>query len=388
MTDALQNTLRLIDIDAAVQLLRTLIRTRSTNPPAEEITLASWVHDRLQEYGMTSELRPFDGKRANVVARVEGTGARPGLIFSAHFDTVPEGDIPWDYPPYGADIHEGRIYGRGAADMKGGMAAMMIAGAAVARASVKLQGDLILAFTSGETSNCVGAQRLIAEGGLEGAGAFLVSEPTGLDVGIAEKAALWLRVTARGRTSHGSQPQAGSNAVRTLVGALARLEKLNFDVALHPLLGAPTLAIGKIHGGVNINVTPDLCVAELDVRILPGQHPDHVTSLIQEALGAAIEINRIDYKPAIETPRDHPFVKTCIAARAGVLGTAAPPVGLSYFTDGAVICKAMDLPMVILGPGGTEMTHQHNEYCEIDRLVQAAKIFTRIAFDYLGENAE
>jgi succinyl-diaminopimelate desuccinylase len=268
--------------------------------------------------------------------------------------------------------------------MKGGMAAMMIAAAAVARAGVKLQGDLILAFTSGETSNCVGAQRLISEGGLEGAGAFLVSEPTGLDVGTAEKAALWLRATARGRTSHGSQPHAGSNAVRTLVCALARLENLDFQVPTHPLLGSPTLAIGKIHGGVNINVTPDLCVAELDVRLLPDQDPDQVTSRVQEILGAAIEISRIDYKPAIETSADHPFVRTCIDARAHELGARATPVGLSYFTDGAVICKAMNLPMVILGPGGTEMTHQHNEYCEIDRLVLAARIFTRIAFEQLG----
>jgi succinyl-diaminopimelate desuccinylase len=384
MTQALQKALSAIDTDSAVQLLQAMIRTRSTNPPAEELTLAGWVHDWLRQYGVTSELRPFAGTRANVIAHLQGTGVRPGLIFSAHFDTVPEGDIPWDYPPYGGDIHEGRIYGRGAADMKGGMAAMMIAAAALASAEVKLQGDLILAFTSGETSNCVGAQRLISEGALKGAGAFLVSEPTGLDVGTAEKAALWLRVIARGRTSHGSQPQAGSNAVRTLVCALAQLENLHFDVAAHPLLGRPTLAIGKIYGGVNINVTPDLCMAELDVRILPDQDPDQVTSLIQETMGAAIEISRIDYKPAIETSGDHPFVRTCIEARTRELGASATPVGLSYFTDGAVICKAMNLPMVILGPGGTEMTHQHNEYCEIDRLVLAARIFTRVALEQLG----
>ncbi len=247
--DPLQPTLDSIRTDSAVQLLQTLIRTRSTNPPAEEVTLAAWVHQWLQDRGLRSELKPFDGKRANVVARVAGTGECPGLIFSAHFDTVPEGDLPWDHPPYGGDVHEGRVYGRGAADMKGGMAAMMIAAAALARAPAKLRGDVILAFTSGETSNCIGAQKLMADGMLADAGAFLVSEPTGLDVGIAEKAALWLRVTARGRTSHGSQPQAGSNAVRTLVCALARLENLRFDIAPHPLLGAPTLAIGKIHGG-------------------------------------------------------------------------------------------------------------------------------------------
>ncbi len=111
-----------------------------------------------------------------------------------------------------------------------------------------------------------------------------------------------------------------------------------------------------------------------------------MTAQIQQVLGTAVDMSRIDYKPAVETPPEHAFVKICVDARAHELGAAAAPVGLSYFTDAAVICQAMNLPMVILGPGATEMTHQHNEYCEIDRLVQAARVFTRVAFDYLGKS--
>jgi succinyl-diaminopimelate desuccinylase len=384
MTRLEQSALRSIEVDSSIRLLQTLIQIRSTNPPAEELELAQWVHERLRCQRLDSTLYPFDGKRANVVARLKGTGRMPALIFSAHFDTVPEGAVPWDYPPYGGEVHDGRIYGRGAADMKSGMAAMMLAAEALAIADARLEGDLILAFTSGETSNCVGAQRLVAEGALEGAGAFLVSEPTSLEVGIAEKAALWLRLSARGRTSHGSQPGAGSNAVQKLVGALARLSQLEWSVNSHPLLGTPTASVGKISGGVNINVTPDLCVAELDVRLLPNQDPDTVTRELQAILGPEVEIHRLDFKPSVETPRQHPFVNLCLEARSVELESASAPIGLSYFTDGAILCPALELPMVILGPGGTEMTHQHNENCEIDRLVKAARIFTRVAVRYLG----
>ncbi len=373
-----------IDPDGCVSLLQTLIRTRSTNPPAREITLATLVADRLGRAGLACELLPFEEHRANLVARVKGDGSAPGLIFSAHFDTVPEGEMPWSHPPYGAEVHGGRLYGRGAADMKSGMAAMIAAAEAVQACGVTLKGDLILAFTSGETSNCVGA-KLLADGPhLHGAGAFLVSEPTGLDVGIAEKTAFWLRAVARGRTSHGSQPHAGDNAIRKLVAFLARLPDYDFAHPGHPLLGLPSLQIGKIRGGVNINVTPDYAEAELDIRLMPDQDPDHVTASLQAFAGPGIAFELIDLKPAVVTPADHPFVTVCRDACEAVLGHRSEPIGLSYFSDGAILCPALGLPMVIIGPGGTEMTHQHDEYCEVEKLVQGARIFTRIALRYLA----
>ncbi len=372
-----------IDPDGCVTLLQSLVRTRSTNPPAREIALAELVRDRLARAGLSCELLPFEQHRANLVARVRGDGSAPGLIFSAHFDTVPEGEMPWDYPPYGGEVHDGRLYGRGAADMKSGMASMMAAAEAVAASGVPLKGDLILAFTSGETSNCIGAKLLTEGPHLHGAGAFLVSEPTGLNVGIAEKTALWLRAVARGRTSHGSQPHAGDNAIHKLVAFLARLPGYDFAQPPHPLLGLPSIQIGKIRGGVNINVTPDYAEAELDIRLMPEQDADAVTASLQHFAGIDISFERIDLKPAVVTPAGHPFVAVCRDACEAVLGHRPEPIGLSYFSDGAIICPALGLPMVIIGPGETEMTHQHNENCEVEKLVQGARIFARIALQYL-----
>ena len=177
-----------IDAESSVELLQLLIRTRSTNPPGDEIHLARKVRDMVAELGFEVDLMPFDEGRANLVARLKGRGDGPGLIFSAHFDTVPEGEAPWEFPPYEGVVRDGRVFGRGAADMKGGMAAMLKAAEALARHRVAIEGDLILAFTSGETSNCIGARRLVEAGMLEDAGAFLVSEPTGLEVCMLRKA--------------------------------------------------------------------------------------------------------------------------------------------------------------------------------------------------------
>ncbi len=373
-----------IDAESSVELLRLLIRTRSTNPPGDEIHLARKVRDMVAELGLEVDLMPFDEGRANLVARLKGRGDGPGLIFSAHFDTVPEGEAPWEFPPYEGVVRDGRVFGRGAADMKGGMAAMLKAAEALARHRVAIEGDLILAFTSGETSNCIGARRLVEAGMLEDAGAFLVSEPTGLEVCIAEKAALWLSATAAGRTSHGSQPHAGVNAIEALARFLVALEGFDFGVPPDPLLGAPTIAVGTIRGGVAINVTPDRGRAELDIRLLPDQDPAAVTARLQALAGARITVEPIDFKPAVVTPPDHPFVGLCREAQGKELGQPRPPQGASYFTDGAVIAHALELPMVILGPGEMEMSHQPNENVEVEKLVAAARMFTRIAAQYLG----
>lgn len=383
-SDVVDRVAASIDPDDCVALLRTLVRTRSTNPPARELTLANLVWERLNKAGLDCELLVFDQHRANLVARVHGDGTAPGLIYSAHFDTVPEGEQPWTYPPYAGEVHGGRLYGRGAADVKSGMAAIIMAAEAIAASDVKLRGDLILAFTSDETSSCTGAKLLVAGPELHGAGAILVSEATGLNVGIAEKAALWLRVVAHGRTSHGSQPHIGDNAIRKLVTALARLETFAFDVAPDPLLGSPTMQIGRVRGGVGVNVTPDYAEAELDIRLLPNQDANAVTEALRALVGDDVTLERIDLKPAVVTPASHPFVSICRANCEAELGRPLQPIGLSYFTDGAIICRALNLPMVIIGPGDIEMTHRHDEYCEIEKLVQGARIFTRIALSYLA----
>ena len=366
-----------------LELLTRLIAIDTCDPPGGEMEIASLVHGYLREHGLASELDVFLPGRANVVSRLRGDGSQPGLIFSAHFDTVPPGAQPWKHGPFSAHKENGRLYGRGATDMKSGMAAMITAAVNLAQQDITLGGDLILAFSAGESSNCLGAKRMVENGDLEGAGYFLVSEPTSLGMLIAEKGALWLRLVAHGKGGHASASEGAStgsqSAITRMIHALSGLETFDFGVADHALLGAPSVAVGTIHGGTVVNLTPDRCQAEIDLRLLPGQEPQAVIDALALHLGDDIEIEQIDFKPPVETAVDHPFVTACIEACARVTGDPPVPGGVSYYSDATVICPALDLPMVILGPGELGMSGQTDEYVEIEKLERAVPIFEQVA---------
>jgi succinyl-diaminopimelate desuccinylase len=372
-----------VDERSTVQLLQKLIQTVTTNPPAEEATLATWVGDYLRKFGLEVEILPFEGKRANVLARIKGSGSKPALIFSAHFDTVPAGENPWKFDPFSATVHDRKVYGRGAADMKGGMAAMLKAAAILSEEKVNLKGDLLLVLTSGETSDCVGAKRLIQEQRIRNVGEMVVSEPTGLNVYVAEKGALWIQASTHGKVAHGSMPAHGENAILKMAKFLVKLESYRIQGS-HPLLGTPSISVNLIKGGVAINVIPDKCEIELDIRLLPDQTPEQILETLRQIGGSDVEFKLIDFKKPVVTEISNPFVKTAADAVADVTGHKPRISGVSYYTDGYVLANALKIPMVIIGPAETHMTHQQDEYVEIDRLVDAVKIFILIAMRTLS----
>jgi len=254
--------------DRVVKLLQKVIQIETTNPPGNELDLACWLADYFAQAGVEANVLEYEGRHANLVLRLRGVGKRPALIFNAHMDTVPAGELPWRFPPFSGTLHEGKIYGRGAADMKGGLAAMTEAAVILAQSGISLGGDLIVAFTYDETYGLRGAKQLLEDGYLEGAGAIVISEPTSLDVFIAEKGALWLKCRVEGKIAHSSMPQLGQNAILGMAQFLHRVEKsLTLHADPHPLLSEPTVTVGTIRGGVAINVIPDLCEATLDIRL-------------------------------------------------------------------------------------------------------------------------
>jgi len=187
--------------------------------------VAELVADILVSSGIDACLDEFEPGRANVTARIKGRTDIKGLVFSAHLDTVPIGKQPWDVPPFGGVISDGRMYGRGAADMKSGLAAMIASALDVNDQRERLDGDLILAFTAGESSACLGARRLVEQNTLRGADAILVSEPTSLRLVTAEKGAMWVRAIASGQSGHvsgaASSTGRGTNAILPMVEFLA-----------------------------------------------------------------------------------------------------------------------------------------------------------------------
>ena len=363
-----------------IDLLRQLVRMDSRDPPGREIAIARHVCERLGQAGIEAELDEFVPGRANVLARVKGRGERPAIVFSAHFDTVPLGKEVWTHDPFGAEIVDGRLYGRGAADMKSGMAAMIVAAEKLSSGSGQLAGDLVLAFTAGESSNCIGARRLAETRVLEGAGALLVSEPSSMDVLLAEMGALWLRLIAHGRSGHlsGGNRDA-SSAIERMMDALAALRTLEFGTEPHPILGPPTMAVGRIEGGTVVNLTPDRCEAEIDVRTLPEMEPGTIEAFLLERLGEDLDLERIDYKPPVETPADHPFARICLEAVSAANRDVAVPGGASYYSDATVLSPAFGLPMVIIGPGTLGMSGQTDEHVMTRDVKKASALYRRIA---------
>lgn len=393
-----------------VALLQQLIQFPTEDPPGRELELARFVHDTLTASGLQSDLVEFEPGRANVVARLPGRGNHPGLVFSAHLDTLPAGEGSWQFPPFEGRVSDGRVYGRGASDMKGGLAAMIAAAQRLEREDLLLEGDLILAFSAGESSNGLGAKQMVADGSLEGAGALLISEPTTLKIVVAEKGALWVKTIAKGRPGHPSggavSHGAGENAILKLVSFINRIRDFEPEAPAHPLLSGPSLGVNTVAGGSAINLTPDRAEVGLDIRYLPGMSSKAILRELGERAdmdGAEIAFEIIDDKPPVQTPSDDPFVRLCLDSyrsslerRPGLAeglvaetelggiewrGTALS--GASYFSDAAVLCPALGLPRVIIGPGEMGMSGQRDEYVYVEKLLAAADIYVEVALDFL-----
>ena len=291
-----------------VELLVGLVASPSPDPPGNEAAVAGFLIGWLEERGFDVTRDEFAPDRINVLARLKGDGSKPALIFSAHMDTLPIGDGDWGHPAFGAEIEDGKLYGRGATDMKSGLAAMAAAALKLRRADVALAGDLILAFSAGESSNLLGAERMVEAGNLKGAGALLVSEPTSLGLVTAEAGALWLRVVASGRPGHASAGTA-DNAILKLMDFLADVRTNPFADKTNPLLGTATLAINTISGGTAVNLTADRAEATLDIRTIPGLTTADVLARLRAIAGEAIVIDVMDENhrwspiPPIPLPR-------------------------------------------------------------------------------------
>ena len=377
-----------VDDDGALSLLAALIRENTVDPPGNEYRAAALVAKALAREEIESLVYEIAPGRTNLVARIPGTGQRPALAFSAHFDTIGVEREKWQHDPFAATIEDGKLYGRGATDMKSGMAAMVAATLALKRDARPLKGDLLLTFSAAENSSCLGAKRLVTDGHFAGMGALLVSEPSSLKVFVAEKGALWLRATARGEYGHNAftEGQTGDrgNAIVRLAAFVSRAHELALSAPPHRHLKPPTINIGLIRGGLSTPLVPPECSADIDVRVVPGLSPEAVLAAFRSVAGAHIAVELLDYKPPVDTPDDHPFVRNCLDACRQELGRVEGPSGVPYYSDAAVIAPELGLPMVIIGPGEVGMSGAVDEHVDLIKFGQAIRIFRRIAESYLG----
>lgn len=373
------------DRHAAVQLTRDLVRLRSINPPGDEEACAQFLGKLLEPAGFEVAAYSFAEGRTSLVARIDGAADAKPICFTGHLDTVPLGGAPWERDPLGAEIDGDRLYGRGSSDMKSGVAAMAIAAMEIAKLPGRKVG-LVLVFTAGEETGCDGARFLAGlEDVLPQAGALVVGEPTGNDPLIGHKGALWLQAVFRGVTAHGSMPELGDNAVYKAACGVLHLAKHEFKAAGHNQLGRPTLNVGTLHGGLNVNSVPDHAQIQVDIRTVPGQSNEAICAEIQGLLGDEAEIARMVDVGAIASNPHDAWVSSVFDLCERTTGRRMDPRGAPFFTDASVLVPAMNqLPAVVLGPGETAMAHKTNEYCFVSKIEEAVGLYSEIARRWMG----
>lgn len=381
------------DRDDAVRLLADLVRLPTLNPPGIEKPGAELLVKELESRGFRPELREVAPNRANVVARLTGTGEAPALLFNGHIDVVPPGAIAWKHEPFGAQIEDGKMYGRGSADMKSGLAAMLIAMDALARSGRKLKGDLVFSAVCDEEIGVTGSVALVEDGVLDGVGAVVIGEPTGFNAYIAQKGTFWIELETYGKTAHGSMPHMGRNAIIDMQALLSEVLAIPLREGPDPSLGRTTLNVGTIHGGVGPNVVPDSCRASLDFRLPAGISQESMMEELAAAVrraqarlpGLQADIRNTGSRQSAATSPTNAIVAAAIAACRNVLGREiAPAPTPGYATDASALCSDPPVPFVIIGPGRQELAHKPDEYVELDDYLTSITVYAEIAEGYLG----
>jgi len=377
-----------VDREHVIKVLSNLVAIESINASMKgaknkEAVIGNYIFDYLSGLGMEVQRDEALPGRPNILGRLAGADSRRRLLFEAHLDTMPVEGMEID--PFDPKIEEGRLYGRGACDTKASIAAMLCALKA-AKEQGRPKADIYFLGSVDEEYTFKGILHFL-KGGFWAQGA-VTGEPTELDLVIAHKGMVRWRIVVTGKAAHSSKPQEGINAITKMARIINRIEEEmqpRLSKISHPLVGPPTLSIGKIEGGIQINIVPDRCVIELDRRLNPGEDPDSVLASFEELLGdmrrrdpelqvAMEDPFLVDY--ALETRETEEVADVAKAAIAEVLGKAKVK-GVPYGTDGSKTARA-GIPTIVLGPGSIDQAHTASEFVEIDQVVKATEIYARM----------
>ncbi len=386
-----------VDREGLIQFLQELVRIPSQFLPdagRNETRAAHLVADRMRGWGWAPEVWEVEPGRPNVVATLEGGLPGPTLLFEGHTDVVSEGDSSrWLHAPFGGEIVNGRLYGRGAADMKGGLAAMIFAARAL-QLSGPFPGRVKLACLVDEEGLMIGAKDLVRTGRANAVDAAIICEPEAGEVCIAQKGALRVRVTSWGRMAHGAMPQHGLNPIPPLVAFVERCGRLQEAIQRengeHPHLGwdyiTPTVVVGN--RPEQLNVIPDRASVWFDIRTTPRLSHLDLVERLRTLLDEGLELEVLDDRPATETPPDHPVVRSLVEAHRAVYGRLPELGGVPGATDGTILWRDAGIPIVTYGPGGKWIAHQVDEYVEVEDVVRAAEVYREAARRFLSVGIE
>lgn len=367
-----------------VALLADLVAIDSVNPAlvpgaAGEAEIAGYVAEWMRERGLEVTVVDEPAGRPSVVGVARGSGGGRSLMLNGHIDTVGVAGMERPHEP---QVRDGRLYGRGSYDMKGGVAACMLAGAAALQAG--LRGDVIVTAVADEEHASEGVQAVLQR---FGADACVVTEPTQLHACVAHKGFVWAELETLGRAAHGSRPELGVDAIAGMGPALAGIAALQaqLDAAPHPLLGPASVHASLIEGGQELSSYPARCVIGVERRTLPGEGVEQVRGELEELLALARNADpRLEtelriglWREPFEVDPDADVVRELRAAGAAVLGEEPEIVGDHPWMD-AAFTSAAGIPTVVFGPGGAG-AHATTEYAEIGSVERCAAVLTEMA---------
>ena len=364
----------------AVALAQRLVGFDTVNPPGQEAACAAFLVPLLEAAGFRVQSFSHAPGRPSLVARRGRQGSPRSLCFAGHLDTVPLGREPWSQHPFEAQVVDGRLYGRGACDMKSGVAAFLAAAGARCDTFPE-DAELVIVLAAGEETGCEGSSHLASLGvPLAGMAGVIIGEPTANLPMLGHKGALWLNACAKGNAAHGAAPQAGVNAIRKAAEMVRCLDGFGAHHAAHPVLGSSTLNVGTFHGGQNVNSVPDWAEVGIDIRTVPGMAHSAVREELESLLRPHLHCLHVQTDMQhVFTPADAPWMQRVRRVVEQDAGATVVPGTTSYFTDASALKPLLgQAPIVILGPGNPAQMHQTDEYCEVAQIVAAVRIYGQV----------
>ncbi len=379
-----------IDADYVINVLQKLVQINSTNPTLSsdgvgEKEIAHYTAECLRALNIPVDLTEVAPNRWNVVGTLRGSGNGRSLLLNAHLDTV---SVTGMAEPFSGAIRDGKLFGRGAQDMKGSLAAQLGAAKAILDAGIKLEGDLLITAVADEEDKSIGMDHLVTQ---YSADAAIVTEPTDLKICRAHRGFIWYDVKTKGRAAHGSRYQEGIDANMRMGRFLAELDKLEKELLQRPphaLAGPPSLHASKLSGGTEISVYSSECLLEMERRTAPGETEPQCTAELQtiiDKLAKADETFNATLKPSfIRDPfsieENAPIVQAVHQATTQQLGQSPEHMGVSFWTDAAILA-AQGIDTVIIGPTGAGL-HSAEEWVEIQSVLDLTHILAETAVNF------
>lgn len=379
-----------------VQLTQDLIRIPShVNHPGREREVGLFLGQYCKEKGLDVEVKPIVDGRVNVIVTLKGEGNGKTLLFNGHLDTVPPGRM--DFDPYEANIVDGYIQGRGAVDMKGPIASMIMAILALKRSGIKLKGDIIFTGVIGEEEQSEGTEDVV-KSGIKADGA-IVGEPSSYEYSAGHRGLEWLEIEIKGKAAHGGMPHLGINAIENaakLIMAIKERIYPKLKERTHPLMGPSVMNFGHIKGGIQPSTVADHCILQIDRRYIPGETVETVIAEYQEIIDDLkkedpqfdAQIKRmpnnmltLDHLP-LETSLEDPITITLKKAMAIVLGKEPTLSTKRGWTDASLLNNFAKIPTLVYGPGDISYSHTKNEQVAIKELKEAVEVYGLAAIDF------